>query len=187
MVPNREVLLVCGSKDADGLGVMAKLAADAIQHERWISGLAYRLDGGGWETWLPPEVHPAYAAFRELQLQTVGRIYAEQKELLDQRHALEGIDVFVASFTGMQNEHTGRIRSVCTWTEGADSLLPESDEIWLVRPAAAKEAAIAARGDWQTVRRVVGDLMELQDMYPVRWRVREFPSEAMLQEIGDPE
>jgi hypothetical protein len=47
----------------------------------------------------------------------------------------------------------------------------------------ANESAVAS-GDWETVRHVVEDLMEPQGMYPERWRVREFPSEEMLQEIG---
>lgn len=34
------------------------------------------------------------------------------------------------------------------------------------------------------VRSVVGDLMEPQDVYPERWRMREFPNEVVIKQIG---
>ena len=43
---------------------------------------------------------------------------------------------------------------------------------------------LAARGECDRVRSIVGDLMEPQDVYPERWRVREYPNEAMIEQIG---
>jgi hypothetical protein len=184
MVPNREALYVCGSEDAAGLAMMAHLTKENIQHERNISGMAFRLSGDEWEMWLPPEDHPAYQDFRELHFQSLAQTYAEQKDLLDKRHEREQTDIFVATYSGIQNEKTGRIASYCMWSEGVDSLLPETDQIFFFRPRAPKDKQLAARGDWNHIRSVVGDLMEPQDTYPERWRVREFPSEAKLNEIG---
>lgn len=41
-----------------------------------------------------------------------------------------------------------------------------------------------ALGSWERVREAVGDLLEPTEHYPARFRVREFPGEAVLAEIG---
>jgi hypothetical protein len=146
--------------------------------------MAYRLAGDEWETWLPPEDHPSYRAFRELHVQSLAQTYAEQKDLLDKRHERQQTDIFVATYSAMQNNTTGRINSYCMWSEGVDSLLPKTDQIFFFRPEAPKDKQLAARGDWDHVRSIVGHLMEPEDSYPERWRVREFPSTEMHEKIG---
>jgi hypothetical protein len=183
MVPNREALYVCGSEDAEGLAMMAHLTKENVQHERNISGMAFRLAGDEWETWLPPEDHPSYQAFHELHVHSLARTYAEQKDLFDKRHEREKTDIFVATYSAMQNK-TGRIASYCMWSEGVDSLLPKTDQIFFFKPQAPEDKQLAARAEWDHVRRIVGELLEPQDTYPERWRVREFPSEAMIDQIG---
>ena len=42
----------------------------------------------------------------------------------------------------------------------------------------------ACYGDWNRIMEVAGELMELTDHYPRRYRVREFPDKAILDEIG---
>jgi hypothetical protein len=39
-------------------------------------------------------------------------------------------------------------------------------------------------GDWGRVMEVAGDLMELTEHYPLRYRVRTFPDKATLDAIG---
>ena len=162
---------------------MAHLTKENFQHERNISGMAFRLAGDEWETWLPSESHPSYQAFRELHVQSLAQSYAEQKDLFDKRHERENIDIFVANYSAMQNM-AGRIASYCMWSEEIDSLLPKTDQIFFFRPHASEDKQLAAQGDWDHVRSLVGDLMEPQDVYPERWRVREFPSEVMIEQIG---
>ncbi len=48
--------------------------------------------------WMPPPSRPAYEKFRELELNFLGSMYAEQKELLDAAYQRGGIDLFVANF-----------------------------------------------------------------------------------------
>ncbi|MEX2310354.1 MAG: hypothetical protein WD738_22490 [Pirellulales bacterium] len=184
MVANRERLFVTGSDDDQGLEVMATLAAKEIEHERWISGMAFRLDGDDWQPWFPPTSHRHYPAFKTLWMQTLGRTYADQAELLNARHEKEGVDIFVASYSGMQNESTGELFSYCVWSEGVHSLLPETDRILLFRPTSDLQGEVVASGEWEIVRRVVGDWMEPQGLYPERWRAREYPSKSMLEQIG---
>jgi hypothetical protein len=183
MVPNRETLYVGGSDDATGLEMMAKLTKENVQLERCISGLAFRLVGDDWEIWMPPTDHPSFRDFRELYIQSIGQNYAEQKDLLDRRHELEQTDIFVASYSAMEEEQTGRVISYCVWSEGVDSLLPETDQVFFFRPTAPKSEQLAGKADWNTVRRLLGDSMEPQGMYPERWRVRESPGAEMIREI----
>jgi Protein of unknown function (DUF1444) len=185
MVPNREVLYVCGSDDSAALAAMIDLASKDFDHERNISGLVFRAVDADWEPWLPSESHPTFIAFSNLRVQWLAREYASQKDLLDKRHQHEGTDIFVASFLAFENRETGRHTSYCTWSRGIESLLPEVAIIAFIDPQAAKERPIVASGNWDSVRRIVGDILEPVDMYPFRWRVDEFPDDAQLKAIGN--
>jgi hypothetical protein len=39
--------------------------------------------------------------------------------------------------------------------------------------------------EWEKVVKVVGDLMEAVNIYPPRFRVREYPSETQLAAMGN--
>lgn len=43
---------------------------------------------------------------------------------------------------------------------------------------------IVAQLEWDQVQAAFGDLLEPLDMYPPRYRVREFPGEERLREMG---
>jgi hypothetical protein len=111
--------------------------------------------------------------------------YNDQKELLDQINESTSQDVFVASFSAVQQKETGRITSYSVWSEGVPTLLPETDDIVLLRAdRAAEKVELAAAGSWDRVRQVAGELMEPLGMYPERYRVLEFPSSEQLDAIG---
>ena len=186
MVPNRDTLVITGSEDSAGLEVMCKLAEESFEKPRPISTIALRLEGDSWESWLPPRDSTAYAKFHELRLRTIGMEYNDQKELLDQIHEKTGEDVFVASFSALQNKQTGRISSYSVWSQGIASLLPETDDVVFLRGASDgnEDVQLAAAGSWQRVRDVAGDLMQPQGTYPERYRVLEFPSAQQLEAIG---
>ncbi|MEQ8838753.1 MAG: DUF1444 family protein, partial [Lacipirellulaceae bacterium] len=57
MVPNRHTLLVAGSNDIDSLETMLDIVEKELDHERYITGVAFRLCDGNWEPWLPPAGH----------------------------------------------------------------------------------------------------------------------------------
>ena len=185
MVPNRDTLVITGSEDAAGLEVMCKLAEESFDKPRPISTVALRLEGDNWESWLPPHDATSYAKFHELRLRTVGMEYNDQKELLDQIHQQTGEDLFVASFSALQNKQTGRISSYSVWSQGVPALLPQTDDLVLLWPdPAADKISVAAAGSWQRVMGIVGDLMQPEGTYPERYRVREFPSAKQLAAIG---
>jgi hypothetical protein len=184
MLPNRERLYVAGSADEEGLEVMLKLVGEDLQNERFISGMAFRLEGDDWLQWLPPREHKLYKNFHDLRLATIARTYSDQAALLNKQHQRSDKDIFVATYSGLTDEATGETSSYCMWAEGIDSLLPETDQVMFTRPT-GDGISMAARGDWQQVAQLAGDLMEPQGIYPERWRVREFPSQAVLDKIGN--
>jgi hypothetical protein len=185
MVPNRDTLVLAGSEDQAGLEVMCKVAEDSFKKPRPISTVALRLVGDEWESWLPETDSPVYGKFHELRLRTIGMEYNDQKELLDQIHGQSGHDVFVASFSAMQQKDTGRITSYSVWSEGVKTLLPETDHLVLLRPNPSEDKVeVVAAGSFQHVRDVAGELMQPQGTYPERYRVLEFPSAAQLAAIG---
>lgn len=183
-VPNRERLYVCGSEDEEGLLLLSKAVEQDLNHERSITGVLFRLRDDEWEPWLPPQDHPAYDAWRLLALQSHGQDYAEQKALLDKRHAKEQADVFLASFSAMEDEASGSVTSWCSWAEGIESWLPETDEVIFTSILAPDDVKLRARASWDEVRAVAGDLMEPLELYPPRWRVTGFPSDEALAQLG---
>jgi len=137
-----------------------------------------RLDGDEWTPWMPPSSHPSYKEFQQLRLQSLGQDYAQQKGLLDKLHEKNGEDVFVAAFNAIKSPD-GKLFSYATWTDTTNSLLPKTDVLVLGRIG-----KVPAMVEWQKVVDVAGDLMEPLDIYPPRYRVREFPSEKQLKAMG---
>ena len=162
MVPTREQLFVTGSEDELGLAMMAELAGQALGGPYTLSGVPLILEDREWTDWMPPRGHPVYARFKKMATQWIGSLYAEQKRLLESLHRREGIDLFVASFSGIEKED-GEIVSYCVWGEGVDALLPVTDKIVFMKHG--HEGAVA-RGDWSRVVAVAGELMEPTDALP---------------------
>ena len=129
--------------------------------------------------WLPDPEHSLYEEFRLLQIQSHGGDYSEQKELLDKLHEKNGEDVFVASFSGLQDKE-GHVLNYAVWPKGATTLLPLTDVVAIMRNE--NEPLIA---EFDKVLATVGHLMEPLDMYPLRYRVKEFPSDEELAVLAD--
>lgn len=182
MVPNRDKLIVTGSDDEHGLGIMSKIAEASYDEPRPISTVALRLEGEEWVPWLPPRSSPSFAKFHELRLRTIGAEYNDQKELLDEVYSTSGPSV--AQFNAMQNKASGQVTSYSVWSEGLDIMLPQTDSIFFFRPKGPKEGDIVAGGSWDHVQQVVGNLMEPAGIYPERYLVRDFPSDYQLEMIG---
>jgi hypothetical protein len=172
MVPNPDTLIVTGAEDLNGLKGMLGLAAEALQKPRPISGVALRLDGDDWVTWLPDPAHPLHNEFRGLQLQSVARSYAEQKQALDVRKE----DVFIASCFLVHDPESGQYMTYCAWPLALPAILPKTDQIAFM--PSPDESPLMTQ--WNRAVEVVGDLMEPLDMYPERFRVSEFPTEEQL-------
>ena len=187
MIPTRDSLHITGSDDVDGLKMMLDLTEKSLAEDpRPLSGVPLRLIEGEWDDWQPPADHPLAARFDWLRQRFLGGLYTDQQELLNAVHEKEGLDVFVASCSAVENPQTKQPRTYCVWSEGADSMLPETQLIMLLTEAALHGGeGQHVGGTWSHVRDVVGDLMQpVAGLYPPRWRIREFPSQQQLESIG---
>lgn len=178
MVPNRDALFVTGSDDEEGLGMMAKLAEQAQGEGYPLIGVPLVLDDGDWVEWKPPADHPHHQAFRELRLNWIGPVYAEQKELLDATLEKTGDDVFISSFSALETE--AGLFSYCVWGEEVRSLLPVTDKVALIRQEGAEPIGLA---DWGRVMEVAAHLLEETEHYPKRYRTLGFPDEEVIRAL----
>ncbi len=180
MVPHRDVLLVTGSEDLDGLALMAKFAEGAFEHPRYLSCVPLRLNGTEWVSWMPPTDHSHFLQYRMLELKSLAGLYERQQQLLNALYGQEGTETFVATHS-MAESNMGVVLSYSVWTAGVDTLLPKTHKLFLAHP----KRGIVAGGDWDRVRKVVGDLLEETELYPARYRVRGFPTQEQLTAIGN--
>ena len=180
MIPNRENLVVVGSEDAEGLSGMLKMATEALKQPRPISGIALRLDGDEWVPWLPDALHPLYKDFQQLLFPV----------------ARAGLRL---SRRTCSTSCTKRRARTCSWrasprskprTAGFSALRHGRKRRTRCCPRRTCWCSVGSAGrlrmvEWQKVTDVAGDLMEPLDIYPFRYRVREFPSEKQLAAMGN--
>lgn len=88
------------------------------------------LDNGSWQNWLPPTTHPDHRAWRELAMQDLGTSYAETKRTLEAFNANNGIDLYIASFGGIQLPDG--MFSMAAWPP-VRGLLPRTDYVAIFR------------------------------------------------------
>ena len=144
MVPTRDCLLITGSDDDAGLRAMIELAAKTYQAKSHAMTLhAFRLDGEEWVPWLPGPSHELHSKFRESAVQFLGSDYAEQKKLLDRMYEKEGIDEFVANFSGGKRKSDDCLVTYCVWSQNIVSLLPKTDFVMFL--ATTRKKAILSR------------------------------------------
>jgi uncharacterized protein YtpQ (UPF0354 family) len=196
IVSNSTSFFITGSNDEEGLGMIASIAEKSFLEEPRPLSLAPIVHRDGrWESWLPPREHPMFETFEQFEIRSRHDAYATQKELLDAIHEKEGTDLFVASYTATQDEKTDILTNYCVWINGIDSLIPKGRNVlFLDSPDEPGDAdsdedpqpKIVAKADWETVEQVLGHLMERVEMSPPRYRVREFPTTAELEQLGQP-
>lgn len=181
MVPNRDTLLVTGSDDPEGLAIMADLAEKALEEPRPMCAIPLRLEEDEWVTWTPPPGHTLHHKFRLLEVKSLYGEYADQKPLLDALHQKQETGIFVAAYSAVEKP-PGVVFSYCVWGKGVDTYLPKTQKVMFLEEG--QEGLIG--GDWDVVQSVVGHLMEpVEDLYPPRWRVRDYPTAAELEQLRD--
>ena len=86
--------------------------------------------------------------------------------------------VGVAAFSVIQMPD-GRVSTSCVWTKGIDTLLPRTSRVAFGEVG----KGIVGEAEWDNVTKVMGELLEETELYPSRFRVRSYPSEAQLDAI----
>jgi hypothetical protein len=185
MVPNRDTLLLTGSEDSAGLGKLAEIAEAAHEHPRPLSLIACRLtDEDEWVPFLPPPEHPQYKQYRLFQIRCFGSDYEEQKATLNEFHEKTGKDIFVASFSAVEKQDTGEIRSYCVWSQGVSAFLPKADYVYFFQPGDDEKGDIVATVPWTIAEAVLGDRLTPVGLYPERYLVEGFPTEEEIAAFG---
>ncbi|MFY0571892.1 hypothetical protein ACN28E_49795 [Archangium lansingense] len=180
LVPHRDLLLITGSEDEDGLNQLATQALRAVMAPRALDGRAMRLGSEGWVPYMPERLNNAWADFRKLELFTRARDYDEQTQQLEKLYEEKGVDLFVAAYTPYQDER-GRSLSYAVWLKGVDTILPRAEVIFFMDPALGPEAPPVGIARWEEVSRVAGQLLApVEGLYPERYRVKGFPTEEQL-------
>ncbi|ATB29149.1 hypothetical protein [Melittangium boletus] len=180
LAPHRDLLLITGSEDEDGLRRVGELALRAVLTPRSLDGRALRLTPGGWVPFMPERLSEAWADFRKLQLFTQARDYDEQLQRLEKHYQRKGEDYFVAAFTPYQDER-GRSISYAVWQKGLTTLLPRSEVIFFMDPARGERGPPVGIARWEEVAKAAGDLLvRVPGIYPERYLARGFPSEEQL-------
>ena len=180
MIPTRGRMLLSATRSTGDLLALLAYAKSALEQEgRRVSTLMYEFVDGRAVPFVPgdEEVVRGLADLRRVALQ---EDYAEQKQLLEQLHQKQGVDVFVASYMLYKGEDE-RMFSVASWTEGVDTLLPQADRVSFVVMDEAGQPQHAGIVSWEQVEAVAGHLMQVEpDSYPVRYRVAGFPELGSL-------
>ena len=186
IAPTHDIVLVTGDEDVEGLEKLGLWAEQGLLEPRPNSAVTFRLENKAWRPWLPSRDHPAYTKLKLLQLQTVASAYARQKEVLEALLEANGHDIFVANMRAFRATG-GDIFTSCSWTEGVEALLPETDRLDFVRlPLDSGEAANGTvwSTSWAVAVRALGTQMQPTGDVPERWRVRGFPTDAQLEQMS---
>ena len=178
LVPTWNQLLVTGDGNPSALGAALSVAEKAAEHEGRPACLVPLVRReGAWRTLDLPVGHPCEPELRRLRVLDLIGPYAEQKRLLDRRHESEGLDVFVASFTGVRDKDGGDTRSYCAWTKGVLALLPKTDEVMFGDLDQPKGQQMLGRFSWAVVWHACHELMTPTEHLLPRFRVDAFPTE----------
>lgn len=186
MIPARGTLLLASGNDIEGVRAMVALAQRIADTEtRPVSALMYRYEENRPVEHLPDD-EVARSALVHLGRQYLYGDYAAQKETLDVLHEKNGADIFVASYKVMRDDASGLEYSLCSWTSGADSLLPRTDRVALVVHDGKHMQELHVL-PWDTLYAACAHLMEpVLEAYPARYRVRAFPDLELVRQLALP-
>ena len=179
-VSNTDSLIITGSEDQVGLQFMLAQAVGVYEKPHPLPPLLMRLDGDDWVPWLPPESNPMYKQFKLIRDFSVFSEYKEQQTLLTSLYEQSGKNMDVAIYQVMENDDGNKPAwSYTIWQKGKESLLPKAEQIVFTIDGNSPICVIP----WDVALDVVGYIMKLQEFYPQRFLVQEFPTYRELEEM----
>lgn len=185
LVLNRDTLLIADSANVTAMQTALAVASTTLQEPRPYSAHMLVLRGDKWQDFSLNDFHPAFDDMRQSQLYSAADMYGRQKKLLDTLHEKTASAIGVAEFMVLREPTTDELFSFGTWTEGFETLLPVTDTIVLIQPS-KPENVRTMRCSFAKALEVVPHLMEPVGCYPMRYRVTQFPTEAQLELLRDP-
>ena len=185
-VPNRQCMIVTGTKDAAGLVELAALTRRnyGVKHKDRLIGQVYRLTGDRWRPFMPPVNHRAYEQLWELHQVSTQDQYSCQTIPLTRLCQKRGDNAFVAQYF-IRPIATAKHSSHCVVTERAcPALLPRTDFVAFMRPRSLNKIEYLGTTEWKRFHDVLGQrIKKLLGVKPPRYRIEEFPSERQLREL----
>lgn len=177
VAPHRDLLIVTGSEDEDGLAALAELAERQQDNPRPMAPYPAVIEGNGWKDFNPAKGEPGHEAIHRLRMIAQARDYTEQQELLNALLEQGGEDVFIASFSVVEGDDMG-LFSYCTWTADCVAQLPRADQIIFGRVTSETDSETLGMAAWEDVARVMGDRLKPVGVYPERYAVDSFPTQS---------
>ena len=169
--PARPSCAVMSIDDEDAIAVAAENALSHVGAANRVSLTPLVGYTGNWRPLRLDPDHRAYQTWSRLVTYDHAAAYETQHRLLE---PMIGDEVFAASYVPIE-QSSGALSSYCTWTRGAEALLPETDRV-----AFYEEDAEPFLVSWDAAHEVCGHLMEATGHQPPRWRVVDYPTATEL-------
>lgn len=181
ITPCRGVLMVASENNVEGQRAIMQLALGVLdENSRWTSPEVLVLENDRWQPFVLTD--PVCVSVQhEMTVRMRKSVYDQQKQLLDEANQVSGQDVFVANF--MAYKKSDGVLSVCSWGQGLDSWLPQTEFIVFVDAANEKSSGMVP---WELAMRHVGDLLTpVLGTVPPRYQTRGYPDEECLQKMSN--
>jgi hypothetical protein len=186
-LPNRNLLLVTGSENHDGIQAMLKHAEEIVKTKsRPMNPAPLILKDGEIADFSVSGNSPIFNDVERAKKISALIYYQQQTETLMELYEQKGKDLYVGEYT--LNEFETGYESFCTWSKTIPTLLPKTDLIGFYDPAKPESQRMLGLAKWEDVVRIAGGLLLDTQMFPARFYVSKFPSEeqlaAVIQERG---
>ena len=176
-LPHRDVLIVTGSEDDEGLAAAIDAVGEALGLPRATTGRAWRLRGERWEPFLPSPESPVYDELVDLAEDARVMDSNDQKEALDEKYQAEGKELLVGTLFRVQSKKTGERFTYCVLTKTVDSLLPKADWVVFIDLDRPNEEQLVGVAPWDDFKKLLGRAVQPVELPgPDRVRVRGFPN-----------
>ena len=164
-VPHARCLLVGGEEQAE---LLQREAMRLWETEgQPVSPCLYHAEGGGLLPYVGGRTPEVALAIERAHKQFAKREYERQREQVESL-----FEVLVARFGLLEDEETGRLIQVCSWTEGTAPLLPMAD-IVVLHPTEGESIWVSFR----VLHHTLPDALPVwEDLEPPRFATRRWPS-----------
>jgi len=182
VLPNRDTLLVVGSKDPQGLRWALEGALEFLDEDpRSLNGCPLRLRNYQWEPFRPKDEHPIQPLLGRIHKRRLKEEYGHQKALLDRNHRAQGKAITLAPFQ-VEKAPSGRMTSFTEWTPAmGEAWLPEADQVRLGWEYGRERGR--AWVPWTRVQERLSPLLEPVGLFPERYRFRDTPEPGQLESL----
>jgi len=191
LVAHRDLLVVTGADDVDGLRQLGALGWSSFEHPKPTSARPVVLKNGRWEPLRLPADHPLHTQFATVEYREMHLLYGKQRKLLRALFGRTGAPPHVAPYE-IATEASGAMASFCTWTgvvenDGISShlLLPAvADKMQLVLVNEGAAEHLVELTDRERFERECAEILEDTDYWPPLRRVRKFPTPEVVTGLG---